>query len=305
MYLLAASVSDFIHMNCGPLSNLIEVGFNYSIETLLFCKLKTYVNYVIIAIAATFVTLASMDRYILSTKDVDVWIYSTRKMAKRIITITIIFWSILSIPVLNCSTKYNSTIIQGLTCSWKYHFACIVTEIFYKCIINGLLPLLLMVTFGLLTCRNVRNIRQRSITKSNGLQQLNEQLTTMFLLQTFKSGFSTLPYVIWNCYLIATANLQKSLIRHARERLANQIVCLLFWSELNTNENVLKFQEIFEQNLILSHLKYTINKIHEYKKQYIEFTHTTILRSTYTNYIDELFENEYQYPLLNFFNTTS
>ncbi|CAF2688718.1 unnamed protein product [Rotaria sp. Silwood2] len=72
--------------------------------------------------------------------------------------------------------------------------------------------------------------------------------------------------------------------------------------QINTNENVIYIEQLIEKNLIFKHIDSIDNEITEYKRAHAEFIQK---QQSLESFIDELFENEEQYPLLNFFNITT
>ncbi|CAF4298072.1 unnamed protein product, partial [Rotaria sp. Silwood2] len=74
---------------------------------------------------------------------------------------------------------------------------------------------------------------------------------------------------------------------------------------MNTNERVLQIEQLIEQKIIFAHIDSMTTEIAEYKKAYAEFIQERDSKPSLENFIDELFENETQYPLLNFFNVTT
>jgi hypothetical protein len=234
LYLSAASLSDFIHLNLGPLSNILQFGFQYdwTINFIVFCKIKSYLAFVFGVMSATFTAIASIDRYVLSSKNPTRWKYSTRPVAIRCIQLTVLFWFIVSIPLVFCYTRFNhSSNNEQLICSNpSRNIICLLIQIVYVCFFNGFLPPLVMVLFGILTCSNVHHLRRRSLVKSTQIQKINYQLTSMLILQIVKSSFTSLPFSLFNCYLLITRNIRKSFLYQAKENLVHQIVYLLFWS---------------------------------------------------------------------------
>ncbi|CAF1015591.1 unnamed protein product [Adineta steineri] len=234
LYLLIASVCDFIHLNFGPLSNILQYGFHYdwAINSNTYCKLKSYIAFVFTVISATLTVIASIDRYILSSRNTIRWKFSTPSIALQCILFAIFFWFFFSTPIAFCYTRHNhSSHNEQLICSnVSQRVSCFLIQIIYTCIFNGFLPPLIMIYFGFLTCNNARDLRHRSLSDSARLQQINYQLTSMLILQTVKSSFASLPFAMFNCYLLATIKIEKSLLFQAKENLVNQIVYLLFWS---------------------------------------------------------------------------
>ena len=234
LYLLIASICDFVHLNFGPLSNILQYGFHYdwTINSIIYCKMKSYIVYIFTVMSATFTIIASIDRYVLSSKKITRWKFSNRSIAIRCIFLTILFWFIISIPITFCYTRFNhpSHNEQIICSNSSRSMPCLLIQIFYTCIFNGFLPPFAMIGLGFETCKNARHLRERLATNSGRIQQISYQLTLMLILQSIKSSFASLPYSLFNCYLLITLNIQKSTLYQAKENLVNQIVYLLFWS---------------------------------------------------------------------------
>ncbi|UJR10420.1 hypothetical protein I4U23_014624 [Adineta vaga] len=254
LYLLVASICDFIHLNFGPLSNILQYGFHYdwTINSNLFCKLKSYIVFVFTVLSATLTTIAGIDRYVLSSRKTTRWKLSTRSIALRCIFFTIIFWFSFAVPVLFCSTRMNhfSHNEQLICSSSSQQISCLLIQIIYTCIFNGFLPPLIMIYFGILTCVNARSLRKRTSTHSTRIRQINHQLTLMLILQTIKSSFASLPFAIFNCYLLITVDMNKSILFQAKENLANQIFYLLFWSNYTSFLVYIYSSDIFRYQCI-------------------------------------------------------
>ena len=74
---------------------------------------------------------------------------------------------------------------------------------------------------------------------------------------------------------------------------------------MNTNEHVLQIERLIEQKLIFTHINSVTNEIGEYKRAYAQFIEERDSEPSLNSFIDELFEDEKRYPLLNFFNITT
>ncbi|CAM4807621.1 unnamed protein product [Rotaria magnacalcarata] len=72
--------------------------------------------------------------------------------------------------------------------------------------------------------------------------------------------------------------------------------------QLNANENVIRIENLIEKNLIFKHIDSIENEIAEYKQTYATFIQK---QQSLESFIDEIFEDEQRYPLLNFFNVTT
>ncbi len=194
LYLLFASICDFIHLNFGSLSNILQYGFHYdwTINSINYCKIKSYVTYVFTIISASFTIIACIDRYILSSRKTKRWQFSRQFIAIRCILFIIIFWFIVSIPIAFCFTHINhSSHNEQFICSnQSQYMSCFLIQIFYICFFNGFIPPISMMYFGLLTCINARHLRQRYLSNSFTIEHINYQLTSMLILQSIKSSFT-------------------------------------------------------------------------------------------------------------------
>ena len=74
---------------------------------------------------------------------------------------------------------------------------------------------------------------------------------------------------------------------------------------INTNAQVIELERMLEQKLIFPHIDSVSNEIGEYKKAYAQFNQERDAKPSLNHFIDELFEDEKQYPLLNLFNVTT
>jgi len=260
LYLLIASVCDLIHLNIGPLPNILQYGFHYdwAISSVIFCKIKSYFVYIITAISATLTILANVNQYILSSKKNKRWKYSSRIIAIRCICLTIIIWFITSIPIAFCYTRYyHSLETEQLICSNPLQdIFCFVIQIFYTCLFNGFLQPFLMMFFGICTYKNIHQIHQRSLLKSNQIRQINYQMALMLILQSIKSSFASLPFALFNCYLLITMKNYKSLLYQTKENLVGQIVYFLFWSNYTSF-----FIYIYSSNIFKDQWKKIMKKI--------------------------------------------
>ncbi|CAF2141662.1 unnamed protein product [Rotaria magnacalcarata] len=72
--------------------------------------------------------------------------------------------------------------------------------------------------------------------------------------------------------------------------------------QLNANENVIRIENLIEKNLIFKHIDSIENEIAEYKQTYATFIQK---QQSLESFIDEIFEDDQRYPLLNFFNVTT
>ena len=129
-------------------------------------------------------------------------------------------------------------------------------------------PPLIMMFFGFLTLTNIHHLRRRSLMKSARLEQINYQLTSMLILQSIKSSFASLPFSIYNCYMVITRTMHKSPLYQAKENLAHQIAYLLFWSNYTSFFIYLCSSDIFRIQSIRAIRKIVFCLIRREKPRY-------------------------------------
>jgi hypothetical protein len=233
-YLLFASIFDLAHLTPGSISNILQYGFHYdwTINSIIYCKWKNYLIYVFTIISGTLTVFASMDRFLLSSDNSKRWSYSSRSIARRCVILIIIFWLTVSIPIIFCTKRYyRSSDDKQMICSNPSdNRLCFSVRVMYTCLFDGFVPPLIMMIFGLKTYNNMRHLSHRSKFRSLSARRINHQLTSMLVLQSIKSSFTSFPYSIFHTYWLITIKNKKSFLLEAKENLVRQILYLLFWS---------------------------------------------------------------------------
>ncbi|CAF0744709.1 unnamed protein product [Adineta steineri] len=156
MYFLASSFSQFFTFNFSLLTRMIHYGYNIQTlnTSLWYCKTRSYLFYLFIAIPRYNIIFASIDRYFASSRDALRRQWSSSKIAFRLIIGNIFFWCILYIQVI---------IFYDITTGTCYYQSGAYGMFFsiYISIDSGILPTCLMLVFGLLTLNNVHQTRKR------------------------------------------------------------------------------------------------------------------------------------------------
>ncbi len=154
-YLLFASIFDLAHLSPRSIPNILQYGFHYdwTINSTILCQIRNYFVYVFTVISGTLTVLAAIDRFLLSSNNSKGWNYSSRLIAKRCTTLTIIIWFVVSIPIIFCSKHYyHSSNNDHMIClSPSKDRFCLSVQILYTCLLDGFVPPLTMMIFGLIT----------------------------------------------------------------------------------------------------------------------------------------------------------
>ncbi|CAF0863673.1 unnamed protein product [Adineta steineri] len=139
MHFLASSVAQFFTFNFALLTRLLQYGYGIQGTNIYvwFCKVRFYLFYIFVAVPRYNIVMASVDRYFASSRSALRRQWSSSKIAIRLIIGNIIF-----------------------CCSYGSGAYGIFFSI-YISIDSGILPLLLMLIFGLLAVNNIHKTRRR------------------------------------------------------------------------------------------------------------------------------------------------
>jgi hypothetical protein len=233
LYLLTASISSLITIVI-PLLLRILIGLQYDLTktNLFFCKARQYLGHVSILTSLTCVSWATIDRYLISCREVRFRQMSKMSTARLLCVSTIIFWSLHGLPIVIMVNIYpaaaNQTVCVNRSIVYGYYLNYFIILILYN-----VLPLAIFVVFGLLTWKNMHRIHQRRIGPQQqrlpANQRQENQLTKMLLLQISSISISTIPYTINTLYNAITNQIQKDSLRTAKENLCATVTNFLFY----------------------------------------------------------------------------
>jgi hypothetical protein len=156
---LVSSFIDLISILIG-LPTRILAGWNLDPTATInsVCKLRAFIVFSTRTIATWLITLATIDRWLLSCANIHRREMSTLKNVQRGIIITIILSLICYSHMLYC---YQANVIDTpLQCYGKNQACRFTTDIIYG-IISIVIPLILMIIFGLMTISNVHHVHNR------------------------------------------------------------------------------------------------------------------------------------------------
>ncbi|CAF1125619.1 unnamed protein product [Adineta steineri] len=199
-YLTVVSIINIGQLLTGLLSRVLinAVGVDWTQTSLAYCKLRNYIFQMCAIVSPMCMCLATIDQF-LSTSAHPRWQrWSNTKIAYCLSGIMISFWSIYGIPYL---LYYNIVVSSnGGTPS------CTITNAIFSKYYNDfhvpvlmcIIPLTIMIIFGLLAYRNVKQISHRTVVPL--VRHRHEvQLTIMVLAQTVFNIFATTP-----CFIVLT-----------------------------------------------------------------------------------------------------
>jgi hypothetical protein len=234
MYFIASNFSQFFTFNFALLTRMLQFGYDIqTINTVLwFCKMRYYLFYVFVAVPRYNIIMASMDRYFASSRDALRRQWSSQKIALRFIIGNAVFWFFLYIQVI---VFYE---IYGGSCQPRPGTYGIFFSI-YISIDSGVLPIFLMLVFGILTVNNVHQTKRRIMATSsvnedqpinaNRMSKKDTQLHKMLANQICLFVILNIPNPCYLVYRAFTNNTLKSPFRSAAELFVNNMTYVLIY----------------------------------------------------------------------------
>ncbi|CAF0828150.1 unnamed protein product [Adineta ricciae] len=249
MYFLAASISQFFTYNFALFTRLLHFGFavltlNYD---LWYCKIRFYLFYIFVAVPRYYIILASIDRYFASSRNPLRRQWSSLRIAFQLIIANIIFWSLIYIQIIIFYENGNGT------CTFRSGSYGMFFSI-YIAVDSGILPLLLMLIFGLLTVRNIHQAKMRVVggrTQGTGMSRKDMQLHRMLANQLILFIILNMPNPIYLVYSSYTIDMSKSALQNTAESFVSNMTYVLIYLGFSlTFANFTITSDIFRRELI-------------------------------------------------------
>jgi len=141
------------------LATIFITGFNINLENFsrVLCKVFYYTSYIFTRLSPTVLILASIDRLLISSQNVDTRLYSSKRLAYFSISISTFFWIIFYIHALIKVDIYQ-IYPSAFTCYYDTSGFYFQFTTFSSLIINISLSIALII-LSILTFKNVCRIR--------------------------------------------------------------------------------------------------------------------------------------------------
>ncbi|CAF1322189.1 unnamed protein product [Adineta ricciae] len=255
MYFLASSFAQFFTYNFALFIRMLQYGYNVNVvnDLLWFCTLRYYLFYIGTANSRYNIIMASIDRYFASSRNALRRQWSSLKVAYRIIISMAIFWCIIYIQVF-IFYRIDDRVCRYQNGAYATYFSI------YILIDTGVLPILLMLVFGLLTVRNIHETKRRvapTIERNNDRSCENHQMSRKDAQLYKMLANQVIIFIIFNfpnpCFLLyqsLTMYIVKSKL-HATIDLfvSNMTYALIYLGFSLTFTNFALSSEIFRREL--------------------------------------------------------
>jgi hypothetical protein len=216
VFFLASSLAGIIVILSGLTSRMMS-GYDLDLTLTIgwICKIRNVVLYSSRTIVLWMIVLATIDRWLSSSVAVNLRQLSNLKNARRSMLVVLIYTCLINAPIIYCYEANLTGLLRG--CYGSTYICRLTTDLIYA-FGTTLLPLLLMIIFGLLTIKNVRHVQSRvqmvnsmvlsrenknTLSKMTGESQARKrdrQLLKMLLVQVTLLFLLTCPHAIDKVY---------------------------------------------------------------------------------------------------------
>lgn len=229
MYFLCTAVTDFCIMNLFILMEIITT-LNKPLSdeiynTRTWCKLGNYLMFVLPCLSSTYITMASFDRFCISSLNANLRKISQSKVSCKFICIIFLFWSLFGLHIPIAYERLQDPVYNYVRCTIQTSAApaFIIIDGFFFALYNGAIVPFFLCIFGLLILRNMRLSRQRVLPQPNVISNRSSQtagpsnesgqyhgnhrehqLILLILAQVLLTIILNIPYIV--LYLFAFYN---------------------------------------------------------------------------------------------------
>ncbi|CAF1229143.1 unnamed protein product [Adineta ricciae] len=233
-YFLSASIANMFCLWCGLLTRLLSgYSLDPTLSNIYVCKFRYFVTYMCLALSASFLVYASIDRWASSNTNVHIRAFSRISVAHRMIFSTVLFFCLLYCQAFYCYTIVTTR--YPLNCFCPNTVCQMFNDILFL-ILFSIIPPILMITFGWLTVKNAQKIRQhanpvtvQSRHRYHLMRKRDRQMITMLLIQIIIFFICVTPSGISKGYTTFTFNRVKTSLDVTIENFYFQISALILY----------------------------------------------------------------------------
>ncbi|CAF0799438.1 unnamed protein product [Rotaria sp. Silwood1] len=203
-YFLASSINNLFVLYVALLTRLLSSGWKIdpSNSNIILCKLRIFFVYSSLCLIQWFVVLASIDRFFSTCHTIQYRQFSSLKIARRAVALIILIIALAHFHTLIWWTvDYIDTDLYCNIFISEYELAFQIFFLTFSC----MLPIILMIIFGMLMILNVRKLHIQIAAQNNGVRSdrsrsKDRQLVTMLLVQVIAMICCTAPFATVNIF---------------------------------------------------------------------------------------------------------
>ncbi|CAF0821041.1 unnamed protein product [Adineta steineri] len=219
-------VLSLIYINPALLGSFFITGLNINLQNtyVILCKLLYYVSFVIAMLSPTVLILASIDRLLISSQNVDTRLYSSKRLAYFSISISTIFWCIFFIHILikvNIQEYYPSVFICYYDLSTSY-----LKFINYSISTCNVVFCVLMIILSIFTFKNIHHIRTNPNQQRQQIRTMNKkdfQLLRCLFVQDIAYISCSFCSTIYNVYAAVIMDQKQTLLVQAIDSFSSNL----------------------------------------------------------------------------------
>ena len=174
-YFIICLICDLIFVNSSILGSIFVSGFQVNIQNSsdVLCKFFFYVSYVFASYLAIVLILASIDRLLISSQNVEMRLYSSRRLAYFSLLTSFIVWSIFSLHLL---VKAGIQEIYPTVFACYYDLSTFYLDFFsYTVIVLSTVIPSILIVLSILAFKNVRRIRAVPRQQRKQVRSMNKR----------------------------------------------------------------------------------------------------------------------------------
>ena len=209
------------------------------------CKLRAFIAFDSTTVGFWLIALATVDRWLLSSINVNRRHRSTLKAVQRCTILIVVLSTVIQAPIPYCfEANLTNT---ALKCDLKTQLCGLIADLSFA-LITILFPLLVMVTFGLMTISNIRQVQSRlrplNVTMAGTIthkvlpvatgqqyqrKKIDRQLLIMLCVQVVLIILFTLPLAMMRLYLRITTHIPKAALQRTTETFIFNLFLLFYY----------------------------------------------------------------------------
>jgi len=230
-YFQVALFFNTCYLNCTTIGLTLINGFSFLFhnQNNFMCKGYFYFSFVFATISPTILILASIDRLLISSQNVDTRLYSSKRLAYFSISVSIIFWILVNIHLLfkvNMQQPYPFLRYCYYDSSEQYLNIVSISSTSIHVIF-----FVLMIALCLLSFKNVKQIRiisshQRQVTRS--MTKKDFQLLRCLFVQDLVFILFGMLIIINYLYMTATSYQTRTVLRSTIENFLKYLFNLFY-----------------------------------------------------------------------------
>jgi hypothetical protein len=226
LLLFLASCFNILFISVGLLTRICAAGLNVDVasNSLSWCKARFYLLQCWALSSISFICYATIDQFFVSSQYEKLRRLSNISITIKVICILLFIWISYSIPLIIYSDLVQ--LIDGrIACVYLSNTGFIRYALYFDLpIIWGIAPIIVLITFGILTYRNISLLQN-----AQNRQRAQHHLTSMILLHVIFIVIGNLPYASYYTYSAITLTTVKSVNRQELETFLSNIVAVILY----------------------------------------------------------------------------